>query len=340
MSANREILFVKRPDPDVSLDNFAIQDTAAIDPSSLDTGSVLMKLVYVSVDPYMRARMNETKSYFPGWDMNKPPTGGVVAEVVESKNDQWQKGDLAQAFLSWKLYQVVPEAAAKGMNKIPAELKGNASYFVGACGMPGLSALLPIKHIGQPKAGEVAFVSGAAGAVGSIAGQILKINGLKVFGSAGTDEKVKFLKDIGFDGAFNYNTTDLNKELAIAAPEGIDIYFDNVGGNTLEITLNHMKKFGRVIMCGSISNYNKGGWEEMYGIRTLFNATTKSLRIQGFIVSDWASEFKEATPQLVRWVLEGKLKVQETVLEGLDSVPKAFVGLFTGANLGKMVIKI
>jgi len=339
MSANKEVLFVKRPLPEVSLDNFTIQDAPAVDGSSLGEGSILVKLAFVSVDPYMRGRMNEGKSYFPGWEMNKAPTGGVVVEVLESKNENWAKGDLAQAFLPWRIFQVVTAEAAKGLNKIPPPLKGLASYFIGACGMPGLSALLPIKHIGKPKAGEVAFVSGAAGAVGSVAGQILKLNGVKVFGSAGTDEKVKWLKEIGFDGAFNYNTTDLNKELASAAPEGVDIYFDNVGGSTLETVLNHMRKNGRVIMCGSISNYNKG-WESHYGVRNLFNVTTKSLILQGFIVSDWAPEFKEASTQLVGWVSEGKLKVQETVLEGLENVPKAFVGLFTGANIGKMVVKI
>jgi len=170
--------------------------------------------------------------------------------------------------------------------------------------------------------------------------QAIKLKGLKVYGSAGSDEKVKLLKDLGFDGAFNYNTTDLNKALSEVAPDGFDVYFDNVGGPTLETLLNHMKKYGRVIMCGSISNYNKEGWESAYGVRNLFNITIKSLTLQGFIITDWASEFPANTQKLVGYVKEGKLKVQETVIDGFENIPKAFVGLFSGDNQGKMLVKV
>jgi len=336
--ANKEVQFVSRPDPNVSLENFAVHEIPLPDAASLNAGEIIVKAVYVSVDPYMRGRMNAGKSYFPGWELNKAASGGMVVEIVESKNDNWKKGDMGVGMFSWKLFQVLPEAASKSLNKIPDDLKPHASYFVGACGMPGLSALLPIEKIGKPKEGEVAFVSGAAGAVGSVAGQILKFKGLKVYGSAGTDDKVAWLKSLGFDDAFNYNTCDLDKELARVAPDGVDIYFDNVGGKTLETTLNHMRKHGRVIMCGSISNYNLG-YENSYGIRNLFNVTTKSLILQGFIVSDWISDFKEGTFRLVSWVKEGKLKVHETIIDGFEGIPKAFVGLFSGANQGKMVVK-
>jgi len=282
------------------------------------------------------------KSYAGSWELNKAPAGGMVVEVVNSKNADFEAGDLAMAWqMSWKLFQVVPAAVVKTLTKIPAALKGQASYFIGACGMPGLSALLPLKHFADAKAGETAFVSGAAGAVGSVVGQLLKLQGLTVIGSAGSDDKVDLLKNtLGFDHSFNYNKTDLNEKLKEIAPNGIDVFFDNVGGPTLETLLNHMKKHGRIILCGSISNYNKGGWEASYGVRSLMNVTVKSLKIYGFIVSDWPGEFKEGTEKLVGLVRDGKLKVQETIMEGFDNVPKAFIGLFSGANTGKMVIKV
>lgn len=340
MASNQEIRFSKRPNPDVTLDTFSYVDVPLPKAEELKDGELLVKLVFLSVDPYMRGRMNETKSYAAGWELDKAPTGGLVAEVHESKNEKFAKGDYVVGYLPWRLHQIVPEPVTKSLNKIPDALKPHASYFIGACGMPGLSALLPIEKIGEPKEGETAFISGAAGAVGSVAGQILKMKGLKVYGSAGTDEKVQLLKDLGFDGAFNYNTSDLNKCLTESVPEGIDIFFDNVGGPTLETVLNHMKKYGRVIMCGSISNYNKGGWQSAYGVRNLFNVTGKSLKIQGFIVSDWLSEFPSGTQRLVGWVSEGKLKVKETIVEGFENLPKAFLGLFTGDNQGKMVVKV
>jgi NADPH-dependent curcumin reductase CurA len=183
--ANKEIQFVSRPDPDVSLNNFGLKEIPVPDAASLNSGDLLVKLIYVSVDPYMRGRMNEGKGYAAGWELNAPPTGGLVAEILETKNEKFSKGDYVVGYLPWKLQQIVPEAATKALNKIPDQLKAHASYFIGACGMPGLSALLPIEKIGEPKEGEVAFISGAAGAVGSAAGQILKLKGVKVFGSAG-----------------------------------------------------------------------------------------------------------------------------------------------------------
>jgi len=340
-NTNKQILFASRPNPNASLENFkVVTDAPTPEESSLQDGQVLLRLVYVSVDPYMRGRMNEGKSYFPGFEIGKPISGGTVAEVISSKNSVYSTGEYVVAFLPWQLVQIVSADQAKSFVKIPNEVKSLASYFIGSCGMPGLSALLPIEHIGAPKAGEVAFVSGAAGAVGSTAGQIFKILGLKVYGSAGSDDKVKLLKDLGFDGAWNYNTTNLDKVLSEAVPEGIDIYFDNVGGQTLEILLNHMKKYGRIIACGAISQYQKGGWENAYGIRNIFTVVSKSLKLQGFIVTDWAPEFAAGTAKLVGWVREGKLKVTETVREGFENLPSAFVGLLAGENQGKMVVKI
>jgi len=337
---SKEILLVSRPTTDPSVDNFSVHDVPLPDVSSLKTGEVYVKVLYASVDPYMRSRLSTAKGYAAGWELNEPPVGGLVAEVLESKNDNFKQGDYVVAHLPWRLHQIVPEAQTKGLNKIPDPLKSQASYFIGACGMPGLSAHLPIEKIADAKAGEVAFVSGAAGAVGSVAGQLLKLKGLRVYGSAGTDDKVELLvKEFGFDGAFNYNTTDMDAKLSELAPEGIDVFFDNVGGATLEIVLNHMRKYGRIILCGSISNYNKAGWESSYGVRSLMNVIGKSLKIQGFIVIDWLPDFPAGTSHLVGLVKSGKLKVQETVLDGFENLPKAFVGLFSGQNVGKMIVK-
>jgi hypothetical protein len=337
---SKEIILVSRPANEPSVDNFTVKDIALPEEGSVQSGELLVKMLFASVDPYMRGRLNAGKSYFAPWDLNAPPTGGVVAEILHSKNDAFKAGDYVVGHLPWRLHQIVSEPQSKNLNKIPDPLKNLASYFIGACGMPGLSAHLPIEKIADAKPGEVAFVSGAAGAVGSVAGQLLKLKGLKVYGSAGTDEKVAWLKELGFDGAFNYNTTDLNQKLGEVAPEGVDVFFDNVGGSTLEILLNHMKRHGRVIMCGSISNYNKGGWEASYGVRTLFNVTTKSLLLRGFIVSEWIKDFPAGGTYLVGLVKDGKIKVQETVVNGFENIPKAFVGLFSGQNIGKMVVKI
>jgi len=338
--ANKQILFVSRPNPKPSVDNFRVEETPLPDLSGIQQGDVYVKSVFLSVDPYMRGRMNEGKSYIPGFELNQPITGIQIVEVIQSNNDKFVKGDLLKAHIPWKIFQIISEDQTKTLVKIPSELKEYASHFIGACGHTGLSALLPIEKIGEPKPGEIAFVSGAAGAVGSVAGQILKLKGLKVYGSAGTDEKVKWLKEIGFDGAFNYNTTNLDQELKSLVPEGVDIFFDNVGGETLEILLNHMKTFGRVILCGSISNYNTLGWESAYGVRTLFNAVKKSLKLQGFIVSNWQSEFPEASLKLVGWFKEGKIKAHETIKEGFENAPQGFIGLFSGENQGKMLIKV
>eukprot|EP01101_Sappina_pedata_P013109 TRINITY_DN9401_c0_g1_i1.p1 TRINITY_DN9401_c0_g1~~TRINITY_DN9401_c0_g1_i1.p1 ORF type:complete len:350 (+),score=159.47 TRINITY_DN9401_c0_g1_i1:31-1050(+) len=339
MPGNKQIIFQSRPAPKPTTENFKYTTDADIpDASSLEDNQALVQLKFVSVDPYMRGRMNAGAGYFvPGWEIGSAPDGGVVAEIVASKNQAYAAGDLVVARLPWIQYQIVGEKTIREFIKIDPKFHDIASYFIGSCGMPGLSAYLSILKIGQPKAGETAFISGAAGAVGSVAGQILKLMGLKVYGSAGTDEKVEHIKGVGFDGAFNYKNADLDKEVKKLSPEGFDIYFDNVGGETLEVLLNNMKLNGRVIMCGSISQYNS---TSPYGVKNLFNVTTKRLLLQGFIAADWLSDFPAAGAQLVQWVKEGKLKVTETIREGFENLPSALVGIFDGENTGKMIVKI
>lgn len=334
---NREIIFASRPSPKVGPDNFKIQDTKYPDEGSMKDGDVLIRLVYTSVDPYMRGRMNEGKSYVEPWKLGGNPEGGVIVRVVKSKNNKFREGDMLQGYLPWKMFQIVDSKTVSEFTVIPKDFYDKASLFLGVCGMPGLTALLSIKNIAQPKQGETVFISGAAGAVGSTAGQIFKLKGLKVFGVAGSDEKVKFLKELGFDEAFNYHSKEYETALKKFAPDGVNIYFDNVGGPMLETALEHMGNFGRIVSCGAISTYQQE--KEGQGVRNIFYVTSKRLKMQGLIVFDWKDQFEEGTKQLMSWVKEGKLKPRETVIDGFDNIPKAFVGLFSGDNIGKMVVR-
>ncbi len=298
-------------------------------------GEVLLKTVYVSVDPYLRGRMNDSKSYVPPFQLNEPVQSGIIAEVMESENKQFPKGSFVSGILDWKEYQTSNGHGLITVDPKAAPLSAN----LGILGMPGLTAYLGLTEIGKPKSGETLFVSGAAGAVGSVVGQIGKIFGCKVVGIAGTDEKVSLLKDkFGFDGAINYKTADLKKEIAAACPDGIDIYYDNVGGEISDDVLAKMNRFGRVVVCGAISLYNST--EIPMGPRVQPLLVTKSILMQGFIVSNYADKFPDATQHLSGWLKEGKLTYQETVIEGFDKIPEAFIGLFEGKNEGKMIVRI
>eukprot|EP01104_Vermistella_antarctica_P000598 TRINITY_DN10750_c0_g1_i1.p1 TRINITY_DN10750_c0_g1~~TRINITY_DN10750_c0_g1_i1.p1 ORF type:complete len:365 (-),score=103.26 TRINITY_DN10750_c0_g1_i1:18-1061(-) len=342
---NKQWVFASHPVGMVKEEHFRLEEAPATTP--LEDGEILLKIAYITVDPYMRGRMHDRKSYFPGFEVGKPFSGGVVSEVIESKNDDYSVGDHLTGFGPWILYRKynakTSEASAiGGANSLIKLPKGIVpSYFLGVLGMPGLTAFLSIRHIGKPEAGNTVFVSGAAGVVGGAAGQIFKSLGCKVIGAAGTDEKCANLKNIGFDHTINYKTDNLDEKLTEYAPDGIDVYFDNVGGKILDTTLLHMNTFGRIIACGCISVYNdKADMSESYGLKNYFAIVGKQLTYQGFIVSRWAAEFAAATKELSALLQEGKLTVRETVNEGFESVPKAFIGLFTGANEGKMIVKV
>ena len=300
------------------------------------SGEVLLKTKYVSVDPYLRGRMNDTKSYVPPFQLEKPIQSGVIAEVMESENDRFPKGSFVYGMLDWKEYQT-----SNGDGLMPVD-PGIAplSAYLGILGMTGMTAYLGLMEIGKPKSGETLFVSGAAGAVGSVVGQIGKILGCKVAGLAGTDEKIALLKNkFGFDEAFNYKTTeDLRKAIATACPNGIDVYFDNVGGEISDNVMASMNRFGRVVVCGAIALYNST--EIPVGPRVQPLLITRSILMQGFIVSNYADKFLLALHQLSEWLKEGKLTYEETVIEGFDKIPEAFLGLFEGKNEGKMIVKI
>jgi len=330
---NKAIILNKRPEGKPSLENFKIVEE---DKPTINEGEMLLKTTYVSVDPYLRGRMSEAKSYVPPFKLHEPMQSGVVAEVIESQHPDFKPGDHVTGNLDWKEYQA---ANRKGLTKIENK-NVSLSAYLGVLGMTGLTAYLGFTEIGSPKQGETIVVSGAAGAVGSIVGQIGKIMGCRVIGLAGTDQKVNLLKDkFGFDEAINYKTTtDIKEAIAKAAPDGVDVYFDNVGGDISDAILVNVNPFGRVVVCGAISLYNET--EIPTGPRVQPLLVKNRILMQGFIVSDYAAKFPEAIKQLSQWLEEGKLTYSETVVEGFEQIPQAFIDLFEGKNTGKMVVKV
>ncbi|TGE13449.1 NADP-dependent oxidoreductase [Hymenobacter elongatus] len=300
-----------------------------------EAGQVLLKTLYVSVDPYMRGRMNAGKSYVPPFAVGEPLAGGAVAEVVESRNEAFPAGSVVVGNLPWQHYSL---ADGKSLNRVPTD-QAPVSYFLGLLGMPGLTAYFGLLDICQPKAGETVVVSGAAGAVGMVVGQLAKIQGARVVGTAGSDEKVAYLKQLGFDEAINYKTTpDIAQALAAAAPAGIDCYFDNVGGPITDAVYGLLNKHARIALCGQISSYNDAVVPT--GPRPEGKLLTTSARLQGFIVSDYFSRWPEGIAKLTEWYGAGQLQFEETITEGFDQIPAAFLGLFSGENTGKAIVKV
>ena len=330
---NKTIILKSRPKGTPQLSDFELVKEKM---PEVMQGEILLKTKFVSVDPYLRGRMSDADSYVPPFELNKPINSGIVAEVIESKNDNFKKGDFVSDRLDWKEYQV---STGEGLQKLDSSIQP-LSVYLGVVGMTGMTAYMGLTQIGKPKAGETIVVSGAAGAVGSVVGQIGKIMGCRVVGIAGTDEKVELLKSkFGFDAAINYHTTkDMTKAIAEACPNGVDIYFDNVGGPISDAVHRNINQFGRIIVCGAISMYN--ATELPTGPRVEGFLIKRSALMQGFIVSDFADKFPEGAKQLGQWLKEGKLFYEETVVEGFDAIPEAFIGLFTGKNKGKMIVKV
>lgn len=333
MNTTRTINLKNRPKGKPQLTDF---DFTTSEIPELKEGEVLLSAKYVSVDPYLRGRMSDAPSYIPPFELNRPIASGIIAEVLESKTSHFSKGDHVSGLLQWKETQV---AKGDGLMKVNPD-KAPLSAYLGILGMTGLTAYLGLTEIGKPKKGETLLVSGAAGAVGSVVGQIGKLLGLRVVGIAGTDEKVEMVKsEFGFDEAINYKTTEnMTKAIAKACPDGVDVYFDNVGGEISEAALFNINKFSRTINCGAISVYNNTELPKSISVQPFL--VKKSSSMQGFVVSDFADKFPEGIKQLTEWLNQDKLKYTETINEGFDNIPQAFLDLFDGKNKGKMVVKL
>lgn len=315
--------------------NFKLQPCAP--PASPDAGQIVLELKVVSVDPYLRGRMAASHAYLGAWTIGKPPTSIAISQIVDSRSDKFAAGDHVLYFeCPWQKRFTISDSATNLLKISSTEFP--LRYYASALGMTGLTAFFSEKYLAVPKPGDVAFVSGAAGAVGSVVGQLLKAHGCRVLGSAGSDAKVSFLRDIGFDDAFNYKTTTTAAALSAFAPDGIDIYYDNVGGETLDAALAHMRTFGRVVLCGAISQYNAAGAEDVYGVKNLRMAVVKQLRLEGFLVRRWAAEFDDGRAAMAQLLRDGRVTVRDTVVNGFENVPAAFIAMLRGENTGKMII--
>lgn len=333
MKTTRTINLKNRPKGRPELTDF---DFSTSEIPELQEGEVLLSSKYVSVDPYLRGRMSDAPSYIEPFELDKPMASGMIAEVLESKNSNFSTGDYVSGMLQWKETQV---AKADGIMKVDPD-KAPLSAYLGILGMTGLTAYLGLTEIGKPKKGETLIVSGAAGAVGSVVGQIGKILGLRVVGIAGTDEKVDMLKsEFGFDEGINYNTTEnMTEAIAKACPDGVDVYFDNVGGAISDAVLFNINKFSRTVNCGAISVYNNTELPKSISVQPFL--VKKSSLMQGFVIFDYVDKHPEGIKQLSAWLHQGKLSYTETIREGFESTPQAFLDLFDGKNKGKMVVKL
>jgi NADPH-dependent curcumin reductase CurA len=329
----REIILASRPDGWPTVANFALVQTPHQD---LADGQVRVRNLFMSVDPYMRGRMNDVKSYVPPFEVGKPLEGGVVGEVIESRSPDLAVGDLVLHMLGWRDEAVLDARHARKVAKIEGL---SPSAYLGVLGMPALTAYVGLLDIAAFQPGDSVFVSGAAGAVGSVAGQIAKLKGAsRVIGSAGSDEKVRWLTEIGFDVAFNYKTAPVLDQLRNAAPGGIDVYFDNVGEDHLDAALWVLNTHGRVAMCGAIARYNDA--ELTPGPSAIAMVITKRLTLRGFIITDHQDRLPAMIAEVGGWLREGKLLHTETVVDGLEHAPDAFISLLRGANTGKMIVRL
>lgn len=333
-TAQQQIQLARRPQGVPVHEDFRFETIHVPEPKQ---GEVLVKTLYVSVDPYMRGRMQDTKSYVEPFALDEALSGGVIAEVV-SDGDKLKQGEIVIGNLNWQEYSAVSESAVR---KIDTSL-APASAYLGILGMTGLTAYFGLLDIGRPKEGETVVVSGAAGAVGSAVGQIAKIKGAHVVGIAGSDDKIDYLKnELQFDEAINYKTADdIQQALADACPNGVDVYFDNVGGPISDAVMNLLNEFARIPVCGAISSYNAENEADDMGPRVQSKLIKTKALMQGFIVSDYADRFPEGAKQLAEWLSDGKLHYEETVTEGFENIPDAFLGLFKGENKGKQLIKV
>jgi NADPH-dependent curcumin reductase CurA len=311
-------------------DNFELQEIAL---PPLGEGMVRVRNLWLSVDPYMRGRMNDVKSYVPPFQLGEPMEGGAIGEVVESRADGLQPGDLVQHMGGWRDEAVVPANTAK---KLP-DLGAQPELFLGVLGVTGMTAYFGILDAAAAKQGDIVFVSAAAGAVGSAVVQIAKAKGMTVIGSAGGEEKCDFVRSLGADQVVDYKTGPILKGLAAAAPDGIDVYFDNVGGDHLDAAFALARNNARFAICGMIEGYNA---REPVSFRFIQRIIAARIQLKGFLVFDYLPRAAEFYAEMGPWLANGTVKSRETVVEGLERMPEAFLGLFEGANVGKMLVRL
>lgn len=333
LNMNKQIILKSRPIGEVKVENF---DILQVDVPKADKGELLVKAKYISVDPYMRGRMSDGKTNIPAFELNKPIIGGTVSEILESKQPGYKKGDLVVGPMAWQEIQSVQAdkiALIDGLN-VPPE------YYLGILGMPGLTAYFGLLDIGKPQKGETVVISGAAGAVGLVVGQIARIRGCRVVGIAGTDEKIKYLKEILlFDEVINYKwERNLQKAVELACPNGTDIYFDNIGGPISDAVITTINKGARIIICGQISQYN--AIDQSVGPSPQIILMKKSALMQGFSFTNYSSRYPEGFQALSTWLKDKKIIYKQTIIQGFENLPQALIGLFHGTNTGKLIVEV
>ncbi|GJJ73507.1 hypothetical protein EMPS_05865 [Entomortierella parvispora] len=340
-TSNKTVVFRKTPSEyPVAGEHLDVETRELV--TDLKENEVLTRNLFLSADPYLRGRMRPSPSYIPGYVIGSPLDSYGVAEVVSSKNPAYPVGTIIYGTVRWEEYSVISADRISSFEILPKarELASRIplSNYVGVAGMPGQTAYSSLKAVAKPKAGETIYISAASGAVGQLVGQLAKLQGLRVVGSAGSDAKVEYLlKELKFDAAFNYKNGSVLESLREAAPEGIDIYYDNVGAEHLEAALEVLNKYGRVVACGQIADYNT---KTPYGVKNLMYIVAKSLRVEGFLVTDYTRERKDFLNEISQSILNGDIIYKEDITDGLDKAPEALIGIFHGKNFGKAVIKI
>ena len=321
---------MRRPDGMPVMDDFALKE---VDLPALDDGMVRVANRWLSVDPYMRGRMNDVKSYVPPFALGAPMDGGAIGEVVESRDPAFAPGDMVLHMAGWRDEAILPAAT---LNKLP-RLDVEPQAFLGNLGLTGGTAYFGLLEAASAKEGDIVFVSAAAGAVGSAVVQIAKARGMTVIGSAGGADKCDFVRSLGADAVVDYKAQPILKGLAAAAPDGIDVYFDNVGGDHLDAAFALARQNARFAICGMIDGYNKG---EPACFRYIMRVIAMRIRVQGFIYTDYMGKMGAFYRDMGGWIANGQVKARDTVVEGLERMPDAFLGLFSGANTGKMLVKL
>jgi len=329
----RQWVLDSRPTGEPTMENFELVESPVPDPGPRE---VVVETRYLSVDPYMRGRMRDAESYADPWDVGQVMEARVVGDVVASNHPDFATGDVVQGNLEWAEYSV---ADGDDLRPVDPEL-GPLSTALGVLGMPGRTAYFGTFDVAEPKPGDTMLVSAAAGAVGSVVGQLGKLAGARVVGVAGADEKTEWLTgELGFDDAINYATTDdLSAAVGDACPDGVDVYFDNVGGPITDAAFDHLNVRARVAICGQISLYN--AVEQPVGPRKLPKLIQTRARVEGLLVRDYTDRYREATERLAGWVDSGDVQYRETVTEGFEAIPEAFLGLFEGVNVGKQLVRL